>query len=369
MATLDELTAQLDKLALFDPGPFPVISLYLNAQPNEHGRDNFEPFLRKELAERIRTYGAGGPERSSLDADAERIHDYVTSIDAAANGVAIFACSAADLFEVIEVAMPIDEHRLYISDQPHLYPLAKLAGALPKYAVVVADTQSARILVVAGNEVKRSEQVAGTPTRRHKMGGWSQARYQRHIDNYHEQHAKEVVEVLSRIVRDESIEAILLAGDEVIVPMLKEQMSQELTERLVDVLKLDVRAPERDVLEATLDAMKENDSATDRERVQALLDAYRSNGLGVVGAEATARALEMGQVDELMITGAADVIDPGSVGGAVDETRKAERSAEERAADELIAKASQTAAKIRIIEDGSLLAAVGGVGAFLRFKM
>ena len=37
--------------------------------------------------------------------------------------------------------------------------------------------------------------------------------------------------------------------------------------------------------------------------------------------------------------------------------------------DELVVKASQTAAKIRFVEDAALLAAVGGVGAFLRFKV
>jgi peptide chain release factor subunit 1 len=369
MATTDQLTAQLDRLANFEAGPFPVISLYLNAQPNQHGRDNFEPFLRKELSERVRTYGADGPERKSLEADAEKIREYVSTIPASANGVAIFACSGAELFEGVELNAPIDEHRLYISDHPHLYPLAKLADAHPKYVVLLADTQSARIFVVAANAVEKTAEVEGTKTRRHKMGGWSQARYQRHIENYHVQHAKEVIDTLARIVREEAIGSILIAGDEVVVPLLREQMPKEIADRVVDVLKLDIRAPERDVLETTMSTMRQKDSDTDRERVEALLDAYRANGLGVVGAEATARALEMGQVDELVITGVPDSIDPGSVGGAPDESRTAERSAEERAADELIVKARQTAARIRVIEDASLLAAVGGVGAFLRFKL
>ena len=34
----------LDRLASLDTGPFPIISLYLNMQPNQHGRDQFEPF-------------------------------------------------------------------------------------------------------------------------------------------------------------------------------------------------------------------------------------------------------------------------------------------------------------------------------------
>ena len=37
--------------------------------------------------------------------------------------------------------------------------------------------------------------------------------------------------------------------------------------------------------------------------------------------------------------------------------------------DELITRAQQTAARIRFIEDASLLADVGGVGALLRFRI
>ena len=37
--------------------------------------------------------------------------------------------------------------------------------------------------------------------------------------------------------------------------------------------------------------------------------------------------------------------------------------------DELVTRAQQTAARIRFIEDASLLADVGGVGALLRFRI
>ena len=32
------LIDQLDRLAAFEPAPYPVVSLYLNTQPNQHGR-------------------------------------------------------------------------------------------------------------------------------------------------------------------------------------------------------------------------------------------------------------------------------------------------------------------------------------------
>ncbi|HEY7170481.1 MAG TPA: Vms1/Ankzf1 family peptidyl-tRNA hydrolase [Vicinamibacterales bacterium] len=366
MPTTDTLAAQLDRVAAFDSGPFPVVSLYLNLQPDQHGRDNFEPFLRKALAERLRTYGAEGPERKSLEQDAEKIRTYVNELDAAVNGLALFACSGAELFEAIAVAAPIPEHKLYISEQPHLYPLARLLDDFPRYAVVLADTHLARIFVVAGNRVVQTEQVEGTKTRRHRMGGWSQARYQRHIDNFHAQHAKEVVDTLARIVTDEAIPSIVVAGDEVIVPLLRDYMPKELTARIIDTVKLDIRAPEHEVLEATRAAMQEKDAQTDRERVDALIGAYRGNGLAVAGIEDTRAALELGQVDELLVTGAPAAIE---VHAKAATTTAGERSPGEQAADELIAKARQTAATVRIVQDAALLSAVGGVGAFLRFKL
>lgn len=361
---LDQLTSRLDRLAAYEPGPYPVVSLYLDLQPNQHGRDDFDRFLRKELSARIATYAKSGPERESLNEDAERIRSYVASVDPSANGLAIFACSGADLFEAIPLAAPIGAHTLHISREPHLYPLARLRDEYPTYAVLVANTHSARILVFAANALRGTEEVEGTKTKRHKMGGWSQARYQRHTENYHLKHAKEVIDTLARIVAHERIRSIVIAGDEVIVPVLREQMPKELADRIVDVIRLDSRAGEREILEKTIAAMREQDAETDRARVDALLDAYRASGLAVVGVEDARRALEIGQVDELLITAAPETIDPGAKAPGGEEGG---RSTAERTADDLIVKARQTAAKVRFIEDASLLASVGGVGAFLRF--
>src|SRR5262249_18679475 len=162
-----------------------------------------------------------------------------------------FACSAADLFESISLAAPIDQHRLSIANYPHLYPLARLLDEYPRYVALLADTHLARIFVYAANRLQFSTAIESLKTRRHKMGGWSQARYQRHVDNFHSQHAKEVVDALAKIVREEDIRAVVISGDEVILPLLKQQMGKELAERIVDVVKLEVTAPEAEVLRAS----------------------------------------------------------------------------------------------------------------------
>ena len=368
MLSIDQLSTHLDRLAEWDAGPFPIVSLYLNLQPDEHGRDLFEPFLRKELDERIATYGAHGPERDSLTKDAEKIRAYVEQIEPSANGLALFSSAGAELFEAMPLAAPIPQHRLYISGHPHLYPLARLIDEFPRYAVLLADTHTARIFVFAVNTVERETHIEGIKTKHHKKGGWAQARYQRHTENYHLHHAKDVVDALARVVRDDAIASVIIAGDEVIVPLMKEQLAKDIAERVVDEVKLDIRTPDRDVFEATMAVMRDSDAEADRERVEALIDAYRGNGLAVVGVDAVRLALEMGQVDELVITAR-----PETLGRTKDVQAKqdnpADGTAEENTADELVVKARQTGAKIRFIEDASLLADVGGVGALLRFKV
>ena len=246
----------------------------------------------------------------------------------------------------------VDQHRLYISNQPHLYPLAQILGTSPRYLALLADTNSARIFVFAATGVERVEEVSGTKTKRMKIGGMAQARYQRHTENFHLHHAKEVVDVVARLVRDEGIEQIVIAGDDLIVPLLREQLPKDIAERVVDVVKLDIRAPQREVLDTTLAALREKDAQTDSERVEALLDAYRAGGLACVGVGNVRKAFELGQVDELLIAAAPDVID-GPDGTA----------------DDLVAQAARTSAKVCVIEEASLLEPVGGVGAFLRFRV
>ena len=50
------LQEKFERLVAFPPTTFPVISLYLNAEPDQHGKDDVERFLRRELAARGRTF-------------------------------------------------------------------------------------------------------------------------------------------------------------------------------------------------------------------------------------------------------------------------------------------------------------------------
>jgi peptide chain release factor subunit 1 len=382
-STLEQI---IDRLAAFEPVGLPVVSLYLNAQANEHGRQDFDRFLRKEFSERARTFKAHSPERESFDRDVERINAYLADeLRPETNGVAIFACAGADdFFEPIQTAAPIESHRLYIYNQPHLYPVARLMEQYPRYAVLVADTNRARLFVFGRGKALLSDEIQNVKTRGAKVGGWSQMRYQRHMEQYHLQHAKEVVDQLERITREDDIQHIILAGDEVIIPKLKEQFPKTVADKIVDVLSLDINAPEHEVLAESMEAMREHDAESDAEKVARLFDEYRAGGLAVVGSTDTLEALAMGQVEELVISASqqkvegdredvailsdAEVVEPviaGEDGGTV-----ANLEADSViVADDLVTRARQTSARITFVEDPALLEEVGGCGAFLRYRI
>jgi peptide subunit release factor 1 (eRF1) len=348
------LREQLDRLAAYEPVDVPVLSLYLDMRTDEQGRHRYDTFLRKAWLERGRTLN--GEARKSFDRDAERINAYLANdVPKSVNGLAVFACSAADdFFEAVQLEAPLDQHWLFIGPVPHLYPLARLNDKYPRYAALLVDTNSARLFVFHLGRAQREQQITNVKTKKTSMGGSAQARYQRHRENFHLHHMKEVVDVLDRVVRDEMILQVVVACDEVARPLLMEQLPKHLAEKVVDVLKLDINTPEHRVLAETMEALRQRDAETDASSVEEMLGAWRGNGLAVAGPEDTLKALEMGQVEELLIT-------------SQDLQRMDEKAVTQ--ANDLVTRAQQSAARIRFIEDPDLLAEVDGVGALLRFKI
>jgi peptide chain release factor subunit 1 len=301
--------------------------------------------------------------------DVIRIEKYLaTELRPSTNGLALFTCAGAEnFFEAVQLNAPLDQHEIYVDHQPHLYTLALVNKRFPRYAAVVADTNSARLFVFGLSTTISEDLVESPKTSRTQMGGWAQARYQRHMQNDHEQHVKEVLEVLDRVVRKEEIEYIVFAGDQVLIPLLEKQLSPFLAAKVVDVLRLDIHAPERQVLETTLAAMRRQEAKDDAEMVEHLIGDYRSGGLAVVGVADVLAALSNGQVEEVLLTASLKQFQEDDGEQSAPWVESATPSGDPTY-ETIMAQAQQTGAQCRLIEDAGLLADVGGIGATLRYK-
>jgi len=183
--------------------------------------------------------------------------------------------------------------------------------------------------------------------------------------------------VLERVVREEEIENVILAGDEAtVIPLLREQMPKTLQEKVVDALSLGIDTPEHELLEESLAVFKRHDSLTDMEKVERLLNEYRGDNLAVAGVPETLAALSNGQVEEMLIAAKADSIqyDEEEVEKVlklydVDGTLPEELN-QRTIADELVRRANVlSSAKVTFIEDSTRLEQLGGVGGLLRYRI
>ena len=370
----------LETLAAFEPNGFPFVSLYLNTQPDQHGRDDFDRFVRKEFRNRAKTYAEGSPERESFERDASRIIIYLRDkLAPSANGLAVFACAGADnYFVALQLDAPIEKHSLHVSERPHIYPLARLIDQYPRYVALVADTTKARLFVFGLGKTKRREELNNLHTKQTLAEERPQLRYRQRLHNYRLQYVKDVAHMLERAVRAEKAQHIVLAGDDVFIPLFLEQVPHYLEDKLIDVLRLDIRTPEHEVLTATMESIRENQVQTDAEKVGDLLNKYREGGLAVAGLDDTLDALLQGQVAELILGASLKEIrvdrkslkeipwiaaTPGTLAEHVVEPRSAAVIA-----DKLVARALSTGSGVTFIKDPILLGDIGGVGAFLRYR-
>lgn len=368
----------LSKLLDIEPNGSPFLSVYLNTEPNATGKKDFDIFLKKQISEHGAVIDPTSDEKKHFDAAADRINDFVGKIDASIRGVAIFASTGPDgFFDTFEFLVPVEENSFFSFDKPHIYPLVRLMEQHPTFAVAAADTNTAFIYTFRRGRILGKDEIQNVKTNRSEVGGWSQMRFQRHIDNFHQQHAKEVVGELEKLVRDERIETVVLVGDStVIVPMLLDETSKELKEKIAATLSMNVNTPEHELLETADQAVRDHDAEADKERIEYLFEHNYDDGIGVVGVDKTLAALLNGQVQDLYVTANLDDITynrdsvrsvltdyaPGTDGEVADAAEKA------MLVDELIKQAARSADTVRFIEDPHLLKAVGGVGAILRYQ-
>jgi len=356
----DAIHAALDRLADYEADSGSVVSVYLDLKP-EQPAQSYKAFLADAAKEH----------EGAVDA-LNKIETYLETDKPASQALAIFCSSpGADLFEVVQLEAPLGAHRLYIDREPHVFPLERLADQYQSYAALLVNTNTARLYVFSAGAAERQVTVKNKKGKRVSAGGWSQARYQRRVENLHIKHMKEVADAVERLVREENIARVLVGGDDVALPLLREQLSPATRELLTEVGGVDIKTPEAEVFRVTLDAFREADQESDEQRVEALLNAYRSGGLATVGLAGVRAALERGQVDRLLVpaTPATSIADQASTDSDGTGPKEQRSQLDEAAIEELVTLARRTDAEITFIEDARLLAPARHVGAMLRYRV
>jgi stalled ribosome rescue protein Dom34 len=173
--------------------------------------------------------------------------------------------------------------------------------------------------------------------------------YQRHVQNQRESFAREAAAALEELVSQEGAKRVILAGDEVAIPLLHRALSPQL-EPLIheEILRLDIRTPRHAVLREVAPILAQVEEEESHTRADRLVEAVREQGLGVIGPQETRDALEHGQGEVLVLAEEA----------ALDEQER----------NDLVRLATLSGAEVDLVTGHEILQQMGGVGALLRYR-
>jgi peptide chain release factor subunit 1 len=383
MQANDITRERLRTLAGIRAGDGKVLSLFLNLDPREFAtgaaRSTEVRSLLDRAARLIRDDQALGPAaRASLRADLERVQAELGQggLDAkGAHGLAVFASSAADLFEVLKLAEPVD-HEPVIADAPFIEPLSAV-GPPERWCALLVNRRVARLFCGPGAALEEVELIEDDLRRRHAQGGWSQANYQRSIDKDADDHLRHVAKVAFAHLRDDPPVGILIGAPQELAGDFEGHLHPYLRERLAGRLDLDVEHTSADDLRRAVAArIEETERAREDAALARLVEAFAGGaGRAASGLPEVLAAVHEQRVEILLVEGgfaAPGVLCPtcGWLGADGTATCPADGSATEPV-DDLVETAVERsltqAADVRVLRDRAELASHGRIAAVLRF--
>ncbi len=335
-----------DTLVRWEPGQEPVVSCLIDWRVDGTVREA-RTLVARRLREEYRTLNERSPARISLEEDASEIETFLaTQADPAAIAYAVFASHGRGLWYTTAVGVPV-ETAVYVGEYPRLVPLLEATRDAARTLVVVANTNSARLIRLApSGPVELHGPHREIATVQHSTeGGWGALNYQRHIDVEVARFAQLLGEAIVREMAERDLQHLVVSGDTVIVPPLLAALPKGLRERVDAIEHFERWESTREIAGAVWPVVAELVRARREAEVSDLLGRAAGGHEALSVAAEVAAAAASGRVDTL-------ALDPDVVDIAAAET--------------LVREALRHRSRVNVARGHGELAEAGGVVASLR---
>jgi len=376
LTTLDELKQHITLLASVEESEAPFISAYLNLENGQAGwretLDGRARILRRVLK---------GYDLADFEDALGKIESWLaTDLLPEAKGAAIFVRGTfgGAFMMPMQFAATLPNW-IAVYPTPNIYHLVELKDTYHRYVVLLAMPDRVSILEVnLGAATIRAW--INQPGLRTRVGSeWARIHYQVNQAHRGDRFVREKIAVLEQLMRVGGHIHLILAGDPEITTRVRDALSTDLADKLVDVVPASERDGQTEVVMLTLSSFIEHEEHESRSVAERLIEGLRSQNLAVAGSAATLDALRWDEVDMLVM--ASDYQpDPGwsctacqAIGTEPPETpvcpqcgESAVRSLDVREA--LLRLAGQLERPVEVVERSDALMSVGGVGCLLRYR-
>jgi hypothetical protein len=353
-----------------------VFSVYLDTSPDRVARQAYLLSYRDRC--KLLRAGLGPEEAAAFEAAADQAEQYLTNeFRPGRPGLVLFASGYPEYFHAVALPARPAESASW-SAVPELEPLQQVLDDAERVAVLLFDSERARLLTVYLGEIEARHAIEDEVPARQSTGGWfalAQTRYARHREDHIRRHAKRAVALLTEALRSHPFDRLFLAGPEEALVLLRRHLPRPLRSRLAGTLHLELFASDADVLRTALGAAERVERQEELAQVNELLDAATIPH-AALGLAATLAALSEGRVHALFI---ADTF--SGLGGACPACRRLVAGLDRCPScgtdttpiadlrESVLEHAVAQGARVEIVsgEAAALLSVHGGIGAWTRF--
>jgi peptide subunit release factor 1 (eRF1) len=297
------LESTVRSLAGFVGHRAPVTSFYLDVDGRRHPR---RADVERRATWLLRRSGrldgyAGHP---SVQEDLRRIEERVRAgFDRrTTRGVAVFSCTAHDLFEVVELPAPVRD-RVVVNHTPAVGQLERVIQEHAPIGVLLADRQRARMFVFElGELTERSELLDELPRDYDTPGERDRGTRASHVEALVHVHLRHAADVAWRVFQERPYAHLAIGAPEAVASELVALLHPYLRERLVGRVPLTTGSTLAEVRDVATEVEREADRRREAALVARLREEAAAGRRGVVGLRDTLAALNERRVERLLVS-------------------------------------------------------------------
>jgi peptide chain release factor subunit 1 len=187
-----------------------------------------------------------------------------------------------------------------VADELYLTPLVALAGGRNGALVAYVGRERGDVYELRDGRLEPVASRFEEQPRRHDQGGWSQARYQRHIDELADRHLRDVAEELERQLRQRRHSQLVVAGAEDIRSELMGRLSPDVRTAIAGWANAEAHAGAAELLAAVKPVLERKQAEREAELITRWHDSLGQNGRASAGWAPTLEAASDSRVDVLL---------------------------------------------------------------------
>lgn len=280
-----------------------ILTVYLNTDRRYNPRDEYLTIFKDMSREILKELKEDDKERNKfLEKDIKKIDDYLKyDFSKKARGLFIFSCYAENIWKVIELPIPVF-NQYFLAHTPYINPLLRILDDYEKFCVLLVDKEKARIFTVYLNEIVEHLEIFDEIVGKHRQGGSSEARFQRHHEDEVHRHLKRTSRILFKFFKKQNFDRLIIGyTTSELWPLLESCLHPWLKQKIVAKFHAEMFASQKTILNKVLPLSMKIEREKEAEIFNLLKENLGPRKRAVSGLENTLFELQEGKVQLLII--------------------------------------------------------------------